>query len=107
MKEFEIYYTDEAIEDLKAIYQYIATIENEPINALNLVNAIREAINSLNIFPLRYPEVRWSPWKEIGMRNMVIKKHIVFYQVNELESVINIVRIMSCRRDIPANIKEE
>ena len=98
--EFKIIYSTESLNDLLQIYDYIANIEKEPINALKLVDTIRNAINKLDIFPLRHSFVSFSPWKEIGIRYLCIKNHIVFYFVNEKDNIVNIIRILSSRQDI-------
>ena len=96
MKKYQINYSDEAIADLL-----------EPANAVNLVNAIKDAIRSLDIFPFRHQQVEWLPWKEKGMRYLISKKHVIFYFVNESNNSVSISRIFSCKRNIPAIIAEE
>lgn len=98
--EYKIYYSNESIIDLFRIYDYIASFQNEQANALKLIDAIRTGIKELNVFPLRHPIVSFSPWKEIGIRYLIIKNHIIFYYVNEKENIINIIRIFSSKQNI-------
>lgn len=98
--KFSINYSDESLSDLFNIYDYIANVECEQTNALKLIDTIRNEIKKLDSLPLRHPVVSFSPWKEIGIRYLLVKNHIVFYYVIEKENVVNIVRIFSSRQDI-------
>ena len=102
MKKYKVFYSNESLEDLKAIYNYIALVQLEPENAKILVSSIRDRISSLDEFPLRNPGVQWQHSIVNNLRFVVVKKHIVFYFVNEEKSVVNIVRIFSSKRDISA-----
>ena len=98
---YEINYSNESLDDLFKIYDYIANTRNEQTNALNLINAIRNEIKKLDELPFRHPVVSFSPWKELGIRYLVVKNHIAFYFVNQKNSIVNIVRIFSSRQNIP------
>ncbi len=98
---FEINYSEEALQDLRSIYAYIALEQLEPIIAEDVIKTIREYIYSLMTLPLRHKVVDWSPWKESGIRSFVVKKHAIFYQAIEEEKRINIIRIISCKRNVP------
>ena len=97
--QYKIIYSSESVEDLFKIYDYISNVQNEPGNALKLIDTIRNGINKLDVLPLRHPVVSFSPWKEIGIRYLV-KKHIIFYHVNEKKNTVNIIRIFSSKQDI-------
>ena len=97
---YKINYSNEAIIDLIQIHDYIANEANEPKNANDLINDIRNAIRLLDTFPLRFPVVSFSPWKALNMRYFTIKNQIIFYLVNESNLTVNIVRIFSSKRDI-------
>ena len=105
MKTYSVNYSNEAVKDLLNIYDYITNDLLEPTNAINIINEIREHIRSLNQMPFRHPLVPWSPWDKIGMRHFSTKKQIVFYLVDEKNSKVVIVRILSCKRDIPRILK--
>ena len=97
---YKINYSNEAINDLIQIHDYIANEANEPKNANDLINDIRNTIRLLDTFPLRFPVVSFSPWKTLNMRYFTIKNQIIFYLVNEINLTVNIVRIYSSKRDI-------
>ena len=97
---YKVIYSDESLGDIIRIYDYISIVRNESVNAIRLIDAIRNSIKNLYEFPFSHPIVSFSPWKEIGMRYLTVKKHIVFYCVNEKQSVVNIIRIFSSKQDI-------
>jgi len=97
---YKINYSNEAINDLIQIHDYIANEANEPKNANDLINDIRNAIKLLDTFPLRFPVVSFSPWKALNMRYFTIINQNIFYLVNESNLTVNIVRIYSSKRDI-------
>ena len=98
--DYKINYSDEALNDLIQIHDYIAYVANEPANAKSLINDIRNAIKKLDTFPLRYPVVSFSPWDSLKIKYFTVKNQIIFYLVNENNLTVNIVRIYSSRRDI-------
>lgn len=87
MSDYKIKYSNEAVCDLKAIYQYIALDCLEPGNAAMLIKAIQDSILLLRQLPFRYPLLDWLPWKDLGLRRMGIKNHIVFYRADEKKSL--------------------
>ena len=98
--DYKINYSDEALNDLIQIHDYIAYVANEPANAKSLINDIRNAIKKLDTFPLRYPVVSFSPWDSLKIKYFTVKNQIIFYLVNENNLTVNIVRIYSSRRDL-------
>ncbi|MBR6410784.1 MAG: type II toxin-antitoxin system RelE/ParE family toxin [Clostridia bacterium] len=106
-EQYKIRYSNEAISDLESIYSYIAVEQLEPASAANLIHTIRDSVRTLNIFPSRHPLMAFSPWKEAGMRYLIVKKHAVFYFVNEDTQTVTISRILSCKRNIPSILPEE
>ena len=98
--EYIIRYTDEAINDLFVIYNYIANYAKELLNALRLVNEIRNSIYKLRDFPYKNPEIPKQLLGRSDIRYMVVKRHIVVYSIDDNEMVVNILRIFNSRRDI-------
>lgn len=103
MKEYSVCYSDEAYDDLRNIYNYIALIKREHVSARNLINVIVEATCLLNTFPYKHPEVTYQT---INARCLIVKNQIVFYSVDETNDVVNVLRILSCKQDIYSYIKK-
>lgn len=102
---YKINYSNEAINDLIQIHEYIANEANEPKNANDLINDIRNAIRLLDNFSLKFPIVSFSPWKTLNMKYFTIKNQIIFFLVNESNLTVNIVRIYSSKHDINIILK--
>lgn len=103
MKKYSVCYSHEAYDDLKSIFNYIAIVKQEPVNAQKLINIIIETINSLDTFPNKHPEINRQT---IHSRCLIVKNHVVFYSVDETNGVVNILRILSCKQDIYSYIKK-
>lgn len=67
MANYLIIYSDEALQDLREIFEYIAGELREPAIAAAQINRIREQVRSLGHFPARNKKVAWEPWRSIGM----------------------------------------
>ena len=106
-KRFRVEYTPEALDDLRAIYSYIAFHLKERGIAAKLSERIRREIRSLNEMPERYAPVSWEPWASMGMRKLPIDNYIVFYLVDQSEKRVGIVRIFYAGRDVENIIKGE
>lgn len=101
MEGYRINLSDEALQDLRDIYEYIAFGLKEPQIAVAQVNRIRDGIRSLDTFPNRYKLVDWEPWAGCGIRQMVVDRYLVFYSTDSESPAVNIIRIFHGRRDIP------
>lgn len=105
MDNFSIDYSEEALADLKSIYEYIAFHLHVPATATAQVNRIRASIRSLDTFPQRNKIVDWSPWSELQVRQSRVDNFRVFYLVDDDSSTISILRIFYAKRDIPSLAK--
>ena len=69
-KSFRVEYSPEALEDLRAIYSYIAFHLKERETANSQIGRIRREIRALSELPERYAAVDWEPWVSAGMRRL-------------------------------------
>jgi len=99
MDIFDISVTEPAESDLRDIARYISSQLNAPQAALNLIKALREAIEKLETDALVYPLVRDDRLAAMGYRPLIVKNYIVFYVVNEKAKTVDIDRILFGRRD--------
>lgn len=100
MINYKVNVANEALYDLISIYNYIALELKEPYYAKNQISRIRSSISSLEVFPLRNKVVEWDPWSTIGVRQMPIDNFIIYYVVNENESIVTVLRVFYGKRDI-------
>lgn len=61
MTEYAVFYAPAALDDLQAIYTYIAHDLANPIAAAGQEGRIRKEIRDLHHLPLRYEQVTWEP----------------------------------------------
>ena len=93
MSDFYVCYSDEAKDDLRNIFVYIAYNLGSRDNAEGQINRIRGAIKKLNRFPKKNPLVPYEPWSSLGMRRMNVDNYAVLYLVDEDRERVEIVRI--------------
>lgn len=97
---YNIFYSPEALEDIRKIYSYIAYELQVPETALNQVNRIRNQIRSLDCMPMRYSLVDWEPWKSMQMHKVPVDNYVVYYTINDDTLEVNIIRIFYAGQDV-------
>ncbi|SFD89616.1 Plasmid stabilization system protein ParE [Sharpea azabuensis] len=97
---YNVEYSEEAYEDLREIYDYVANELLVPKTAENLLKNIRTAIRSLSNMPFRHTLVDWEPWYSMKIRQFPVENFIVYYLVEENKRMVSIVRIFYNGRDI-------
>jgi len=96
---WNVYYTNDAKQDLQDIYSYISYILLEPITARNQTNRIMDAIDSLEHMPLRHRLYEHEPWYSKGLRSFPVDNYLVFYLPEETKNSVAVIRIMYCGRN--------
>lgn len=104
MKEYEVTITKRALQDMEAIYQYIAVNLSAPATAMKQYNRIAQGIESLNLFPERYPLMRSEPEKRKGIRRVLIDNYSAFYFVNQ--DKVTVFRVLYSASDITDKLLE-
>jgi plasmid stabilization system protein ParE len=93
--DYKVGLTEEARQDLGTAVRFIAVEGQNPEAALRLGNELLDAALSLALFPRRGSPVRRRP----GLRKLSYRYWLIFYQVNESERRVEVVRIWDCRQD--------
>ena len=101
---WQVRYTNEAREDLKEIYEYIAFELLVPDIAEMQYNRIMQSVKGLNTMSRRYPLYHEEPWHGLGVRWFPVDNYIVLYYPDETKATVYIVRIMYERRDIKRHL---
>lgn len=104
---YQVYYSEDAYEDLKGIYSYILNTLQAPKAALSITERLRKEIRSLEDNPSRYSLVQWEPWFSKKIRKLPVKNYIVFYVVDDKARTVTVVRIFYGGRDIEGIISSE
>ncbi|MBQ8506946.1 MAG: type II toxin-antitoxin system RelE/ParE family toxin [Clostridia bacterium] len=104
MNKWNIVYSEQAAQDLRDIYEYIAYNLLETETAAKQVQRIMADILKLETLPMRHQLYHKSPWKERGLRVLPTDNFLTFYLPVEEQSTVAIVRIMYGKRDIDAQL---
>lgn len=99
-ENYTVSYSEDALNDLREIYTYIANELLVPETATAQVGRIREEVRSLNFMPARYALVEWEPWHSMGMHQLPVNNFIVYYLVEDETGTVTVVRIFYGGRDI-------
>lgn len=96
-KLYKVIYYPTAIDDVNNILNYIS-IDNPPA-ALELINNIDDAISSLSQFPCKGVTPKDLLLKSKNYRLLIVNSYIVFYIVNDILAVIEIMRVLSSKQN--------
>ncbi|HMA60558.1 MAG TPA: type II toxin-antitoxin system RelE/ParE family toxin [Halanaerobiales bacterium] len=99
MNRYDIEITEPAEKDLYEIGRYIAKELLEQDKAVDVVDKIANNIYKLEEMPFRNAIVDDDKLASQGIRKFIVDNYIVFYNVNEENKVITIIRILYNRRD--------
>ncbi len=97
---YAVRYSQEALDDLRGIYAYIAYELLAKETAAKQVKRIRDEIRALDFMPYRYARVEWEPWHAMDMRQLPIGNFIAYYLVDTEDAKVTVVRIFYGGRDI-------
>jgi len=104
--KWKVNYSAQALEDLKAVYEYIAFELLVPETARSQAKRIMDSINKLDELPMMYKSYEKEPWKSKGLRVFPIDNYIVLYLPKEDSKTVNIVRIIYGGMDVTEKLKE-
>ena len=82
-----------AYRDLDEIYAYIAGNLSSPDTALNMVDALEEAIFSLEEMPERGSIRRIGIYADAGYRQLFVKNYVIIYRVQKDKKEVHIVTV--------------
>lgn len=97
---YDVVLTQKALNDLRNIHRYIKVDLLAPDAARNGSDKIMSEIEKLDEMPERFSLYEKSPWKERGLRKMIVGNFIVFYLPMETQKQVLVVTIMYGRRNI-------
>lgn len=97
--KYSIVRTDKADEQLRDIILYIADDSGSVDIALNYLNKVEKAVNSLEDFPMSGSIPKYSILRKQGFRVLVVERHLIFYKINEDKKEVVIYAIIDGRRE--------
>jgi toxin ParE1/3/4 len=101
---YKVRLTEQAKEDIRGIYEYVAYTLLEPGVAQTLKNRIIDGLKSLQQMPRRCPVYQDEPWKSRELRRIIIGNYFGFYLI--ADKTVQVIRIVYSGRDI-TNILSE
>lgn len=106
-ERFNIFYSPEALEDIRKIYSYIAFELQVPETAQKQIARIRKEVRTLDFMPMRYSLVDWEPWKSMRMHSVPIDNYVVYYTVDNEKLSVTIIRVFYSGRDVERIVRSE
>ena len=103
---FKVKLTEQAGNDLRGIYEYIAYELLSPESAAGQLNRLEKSILGLDSMPERFRAYDKEPWHSRGLRVMPVDNYLVFYIPDHNTETVTIIRIMYGGRDIDAQLKK-
>lgn len=99
MKKYEVKLLARAVQDMEKIYRYISETLLEPQTAERIASQLSQEILSLEEIPYRFPERRWGKYAKRGYRQLLVKKFLVVYRINEKQSQVIVVTVQHGSRN--------
>lgn len=99
MNEYFVNITPEAQQEINEIIQYIRITLNSPQSAASLLEKLKSEIASLAAFPSRIALTTEEPWRSYGIRKLLVKKHLVYFWVEEEAHTVHVTAVIYGGRD--------
>lgn len=95
---YTILRTETASKQLSTIIQYIANTSSTE-TALSYLDHLEKAIMRLQDFPYMGVIPKYPILRHQGYRVLTVKRHLIFYKVNEEKKTVYIYAIIDSRRE--------
>ena len=92
--------TNQADNDIRNIYEYIAYEMQSPQNAGGQLDRIKKGIISLDNMPEHYYFYKMEPWRSRRLHIAPVDNYCVLYIVDNDDRTVSIMRVMYDGRDI-------
>ena len=103
---FDVKYSEQAAEDLDEIIMYISNQLLAPQAAYNFYLAVQKKNVQLRDNPFIYPLHHDETLRGKGLRFIPIGNYLMFFLINESESVVDVARVLYGKRDISSAFDE-
>lgn len=85
--------------DLRDIVRHISAQLSAPMTATEMLEAMEQAMTSLEEMPHRAPTVADERLASNGYRKLIVKNYIIFFSIDEKAKVVEVERILYGRRN--------
>ena len=104
MKTYDVQISEKALNDMDAVYTYIAENLHAPNAAMNQYNRIADAILSLEQNPARIKVMDSESERSLSIRKMDIDNYSVFFVIKS--EIVSIIRVLYSASDISKRLFE-
>ena len=102
---FDVQISEQADNDLRGIFEYIAFELLAPENAAGQLDRLEEAISKLDHIPEKYRRYEREPWRSRGLRVFPVDNYLVFYIPDMETRIVTVLRVMYGGRDVDKELK--
>lgn len=94
MIHYHVKLSDQAENDLRTIFEYIAFELLSPDHAKEQLERLEEQIDRLDQMPDRCASYKEEPWHSRGLRFVPVDHYVVFYLPNKESRTVTILRVL-------------
>lgn len=91
--------SDNALADVDGHIEYIHDTLMNPTAARRFRIDIDRATVSLSYMPHRCPLVTAKVLEDLNLRNLIMRNHYIFFNINENDMVISVIRVLHVKQD--------
>ena len=98
--KYDVVLSEEAENDIRGIFEYIAFTLLSLENAAGQIGRIEDQILKLDEMPYRFPLMRKEPWRSRGLRFLPVDNYLVFYIPDDSLARVTVIRVLYGARSI-------
>lgn len=84
---------------MQEIVRYISNELFAPDAANNFLDQFQKSINGLSEIPDRYSLVDEEPWRNEGVRKIIVKNFLIYFWIDEPNRKVQVIGVIYGRRD--------
>ena len=104
--DFKVKLSQQAVNDIDDIISYISHELYSPQAAERFFNKINQKISLLGKNPFIYPLYHDEDLSKKGLRFVIVGNYLMFYIIDEENTVVHIARIVYGGRNLPVVLEE-
>ncbi len=102
---FDVQISEQADNDLRGIFEYIAFELLAPENAVGQLNRLEDAISKLDNTLEKFRRYEREPCRGRGLRVFPVDNYLVFYIPDMERQIVTVIRVMYGGRDVNKELK--
>lgn len=105
MKQYNVRYSPQAVEDLQSIYNYIAIDLFAPMTANKLICKIQKQVKELKEMPYRFSKFEGEVLTEFEIHKAIVDNYLIIYLVEDNSKTVVILRVVYAGMNIQVMLK--